>query len=104
MASDERDNPGIRIPPPLIYLAPLLSGLLLDRGFHVSFLPRSVARILGWTLLSGGVLLAGWFRQTMRNADTSIRTDKPVSSLAAGGRFVTHATPAICRWLRSTRG
>jgi protein-S-isoprenylcysteine O-methyltransferase Ste14 len=87
MANDERDNPGIRIPPPLIYLAPLVSGLLLDRRFHVSFLPRSVARILGWTLLSGGVLLAGWFRQTMRDADAPIRTDKPVPSLATGGPF-----------------
>jgi protein-S-isoprenylcysteine O-methyltransferase Ste14 len=87
MANDERDNPGIRIPPPLIYLAPLVSGLLLDRRFHVSFLPRSVARILGWALLSGGVLLAGWFRQTMRDADAPIRTDKPVPRLATGGPF-----------------
>jgi protein-S-isoprenylcysteine O-methyltransferase Ste14 len=87
VANDERDNPGIRIPPPLIYLAPLVSGLLLDRRFHISFLPRSVARILGWTLLSGGVLLAGWFRQTMRDADAPIRTDKPVPSLVTGGPF-----------------
>jgi protein-S-isoprenylcysteine O-methyltransferase Ste14 len=87
MANDERDNLRIRIPPPLIYLAPLVSGLLLDRRFHVSFLPRSVARILGWALLSGGVLLAGWFRQTMRDADAPIRTDKPVPRLATGGPF-----------------
>ena len=87
MANDERDNPGIRIPPPLIYLAPLVSGLLLDRRFHVSFLPRSVARILGWALLSGGVLLASWFLQTMRDADAPIRTDKPVPRLATGGPF-----------------
>jgi protein-S-isoprenylcysteine O-methyltransferase Ste14 len=87
MANDERDNPGIRIPPPLIYLAPLVSGLLLDRRFHVSFLPGSVARILRWPLLSGGVLLAVWFRQTMRDADAPIRTDKPVPSLATSGPF-----------------
>jgi protein-S-isoprenylcysteine O-methyltransferase Ste14 len=87
MAHDQRDNPGIRIPPPLIYLAPLVSGLLLDRRFHIPFLPRSVARVLGWTLLSGGVLLSSWFRQTMREADAPIRTDKPVPSLATGGPF-----------------
>ena len=87
MANDERDNPGIRIPPPLIYLAPLVSGLLLDRRFHVPFLPRRVAHTLGWMLLSGGVLLSGWFRRAMRAADAPIRTDKPVPSLATGGPF-----------------
>ncbi len=87
MSNDEQDNPGIVVPPPLIYLGPLALGLLLNRRFHVPFLPRGVARILGWALLSGGVLLAGWFRRTMRDADAPIRTDKPVPSLATSGPF-----------------
>jgi hypothetical protein len=33
--ADNQDNPGIRLPPPLIYLLPLLLGLLLDRKSHV---------------------------------------------------------------------
>jgi hypothetical protein len=37
MANDERDNPEIRVPPPLIYLLPLVAGLLLDRRSHVAF-------------------------------------------------------------------
>ena len=48
--ADEQDNPGIRVPPPLIYLLPLGAGLLLDRRLHVPFLPRRVARPLGWAL------------------------------------------------------
>lgn len=87
MPNDEGDNPGIQIPPPLIYVAPLLSGLLFDRKFHVPFLPRSVARLLGWTLLSSAVLLAGWSFKTMGDADAPIRTDKPVPRLATGGPF-----------------
>ncbi len=87
MSNDEQDNAGIRVPPPLIYLAPLVLGLLLDRRYHVPFLPRGMAQTLGWGLLSGGVVLAGWFLRTMQSADTSIRTDKPVSSLATGGPF-----------------
>ena len=87
MPNDEQDNAGIRVPPPLLYLAPLVSGLLLDRRYHGPFLPRGMARTLGWALLSGGVVLAGWFLRTMRSNDTSIRTDKPVSSLATGGPF-----------------
>ena len=48
--ADNQDNPGIRVPPPLIYLLPLVAGLVLDRRLHVPFLPRRVARPLGWAL------------------------------------------------------
>jgi hypothetical protein len=52
--TDEPDNPGIRVPPPPVYLLALLLGLLLDRKAHVPFLPRGVARVLGWPLVGGG--------------------------------------------------
>src|SRR3954447_10379470 len=81
------DNPGIRVPPPLIYLLALLSGLLLNRRLHVPFLPRMVARVLGWPLVGGGMALAAWFTRTMHGADTTRRPDKPVSSLVQDGPF-----------------
>ena len=59
MANDQSDNPGILVPPPLIYLLPLLSWLWLDRRVHVAFLPRGVARIVGWPLVGGAVALSG---------------------------------------------
>ncbi|CAN5686219.1 hypothetical protein BH18ACT11_BH18ACT11_19940 [soil metagenome] len=85
--TDNQDNPGIRVPPPLLYLLPLILGLLLDRRAHVPFLPRTAARGLGWSLLGGGVLLSQRFRQTMREADAPIRTDKPVPRLTTEGPF-----------------
>ena len=85
--ADDQDNPGIRVPPPLIYLLPLLVGLLLDRRSHVPFLPRRAARSLGWSLLGGGILLSRWFLQTMREADAPVRTDKPVPRLSTEGPF-----------------
>jgi protein-S-isoprenylcysteine O-methyltransferase Ste14 len=87
MADDGQDTPGIRVPPPPIYLLALLLGLLLDRRAHVPFLPRGVARVLGWPLVGGGMALAAWFVRTMRSADTTIRIDKPVSSLVQNGPF-----------------
>ena len=87
MANDEQDNPAIRIPPPLIYLLPLLLGLVLDRRAHVPFLPRGVARVLGWPLVGGGMALAVWFARTMRDADTTMHVNKPVSSLVQDGPF-----------------
>jgi hypothetical protein len=87
MPNDERDKPGIRVPPPPIYLLALLLGLLLDRRMHVPFLPRGVARVLGWPLVGGGMTLAAWFARTMRSADTTMHINKPVSSLVQDGPF-----------------
>jgi hypothetical protein len=42
--TDDRDNPGIKVAPPLIYLAPLVLGLLLDRRKRLPFLGRGAAR------------------------------------------------------------
>src|SRR5215208_2410656 len=75
---DEQDKPGIKVPPPLIYVLPLILGLLLDRKAHVPLLPRGAARSLGWPLLVGGVLLSRWFLRTMRKADAPVRTDGSV--------------------------
>jgi hypothetical protein len=56
--ADNQDNPGIRVPPPLIYLLPLVAGLALDRRFlHVPFLPRRVTRPLGWALFGSSWLV-----------------------------------------------
>ncbi len=85
--ADDQDNPGIKTPPPLIYLLALLLGLLLDRRAHVPFLPRGVVHVLGWPLVGGGMALAAWFIRTMRVANTTIRIDKPVLSLVQDGPF-----------------
>ncbi len=82
-----QDNPGINVPPPLIYVVPLILGLLLNRKVHLPFLPRSVARSLGWPLLGGGVLLSRWFLTTMHEADAPVRTDRPVPRLTTEGPF-----------------
>jgi protein-S-isoprenylcysteine O-methyltransferase Ste14 len=85
--TDDRDDPGIKVPPPLIYLVPLVLGVLLDRRRHLPFLPRGVARALGWPLIGGGLALSGWFLRTMRAADAPIRTDRPVPRLTTEGPF-----------------
>ncbi len=87
MTDNERDTPGVVAPPPLIYLGPLVLGLLLNGRFPVPFLPRGLARVLGWPLLGGGVLLMNWFFWTLRSAGTPINPEKPVSSLVTGGPF-----------------
>ena len=85
--ADEQDNPGGWVPPPLTYLLTLLLGLVLNKRFHVPFLPQGAARVLGWLLVGGGMALATWFIRTMRDADTTLDVNKPVSSLVQDGPF-----------------
>ncbi len=87
MSSDEQDKAGIIAPPPLIYLGTLFFGLLLNRRFPITLLPRKIARSLGWPLLGGGVLLLGWFEWTLRHAGTPANPYKPVSHIVTGGPF-----------------
>ena len=94
MANDDRDNPGVHVPTPLIYLLPLLLGLLLDRRSHLPFLPRGVGQIIGWPLIGGGVALLGWFLQTMRDAEAPVRCDRPVPRLTTEGPFRYSRNPA----------
>ena len=85
--ADDQGNPGIRVPPPLIYLLPLLLGLFLDSRSHVPFLPRRIRHVIGWSLVGGGALLSQWFLRTMHSAEAPIRTDKPVPRLTTNGPF-----------------
>ena len=87
MPGDEQDNPGIVAPPPLIYLGALIFGLLLNRRLPIGFLPRGIARGLGWSLLGAGALLLGWFEWAMWQADTSSNPYKPVKHIATEGPF-----------------
>jgi protein-S-isoprenylcysteine O-methyltransferase Ste14 len=94
MPSDEQDKAGVAVPPPLIYLGPLIFGLLLNRRFPIPFLPRRIARSLGWPLLGVGVLLIGWFEWAMRQACTPTNPYTPVSHMVTQGPFRYTRNPA----------
>ena len=87
MPSDEQDKAGVVAPPPLIYVGSLVLGMLLNRRFPITFLPRRIARSLGWPLLGVGVLLIGWFEWAMRQARTPANPYKPVSHMVTQGPF-----------------
>ena len=87
MSSDDQDKAGIVAPPPIIYLGALVFGLLLNRRFPATFLPSRITRTLGGSLLSGGVLLLGWFEWALRHAGTPASPYKPVSHVVTEGPF-----------------
>jgi protein-S-isoprenylcysteine O-methyltransferase Ste14 len=74
-------------PPPLIYAGTLVAGLLANRRYHVPFLPRRVARILGWPLLACGLVIGFLGSREMRRAETNVDPYKPATSVVTGGPF-----------------
>src|SRR5919199_5160233 len=94
MPSEKKNKEGAAPPPPLIYVGSLVLGLLLNRRFPMPFLPRRIARSLGWPLLGVGVLLIGWFERAMRQARTPANPYKPVSHMVTQGPFQYTRNPA----------
>jgi protein-S-isoprenylcysteine O-methyltransferase Ste14 len=70
-----------------VQAAPLVLGLVLNKKFPVSFLPRRMTRILGWPLLISGVLLWGWFIWALRRADTPISPYESATRPVTDGPF-----------------
>ena len=76
MASEHR-GPDVVAPPPLLYAAPLVGGLLLDRLLPLPSLPRGLTRPLGLAALAGGLTLTGWAVSTMARAGIALNAVAP---------------------------
>ena len=68
--SGERDIAGVIGPPPLIYLAGLGLGFLLEALLSGGSLSESIRWILGGALLVAGIALMAWWAASFRRADT----------------------------------
>jgi protein-S-isoprenylcysteine O-methyltransferase Ste14 len=84
---DIPDTPGVIAHPPLIYARALSAGLLASYFFPVTFLPRTVARVLGWPLIGSGLILDFLGDRALRNAGTNINPYEPVSTIVVDGPY-----------------
>ena len=92
MAREHR-GPDVVAPPPLLYAAPLVGGLLLDRLLPLPSLPRGLTRPLGLAALAGGLTLTGWAVSTMARAGTPIDVREAPTRLVTGGPFQHSRNP-----------
>jgi protein-S-isoprenylcysteine O-methyltransferase Ste14 len=81
------DTAGVVAPPPLIYLAAVVVGLVLRRPTPTPFLPRALGDELGIAVIVIAVALALWGVREMRRAGTSESTAVPTSALVTTGPF-----------------
>ena len=87
MPSSEGSSPGVHVPPPLVFAAGLGLGLWASTRIPSPWLPAAVCRVAGWTLIAGALVLVlpaffGFFR-----ARTTVRPDRPASSLVISGPY-----------------
>jgi len=93
LSDSEERTPGVIAPPPLLYLGPLLAGLLLDRLLPLPRLPGRL-RLAGLPLLAAGISLAGSFFVSMRRAGTPVDPYQPPTALVVDGPFRHTRNPA----------
>lgn len=87
MAETTHDNPGVKLPPPFIYIAFMAVALLIDRTFPIGVLPATLAWALGLALMAAGVLLLSPAIGTFWRAGTSMVPARPATALVTGGPY-----------------
>jgi len=87
------DHPDVIAPPPLVYLGPLLGGLLLDRLLPPPRLPGAL-RLLGLPAVAAGAGLMGWFLTSMRRMNTPVDPRQTPTALVEDGPFLYTRNPA----------
>ncbi|MDP8952882.1 MAG: isoprenylcysteine carboxylmethyltransferase family protein [Actinomycetota bacterium] len=86
-AHEAANTPGVIAPPPLIYGGALAIGLLAKALSPAGFLPRPIARALGWPLTGGGLLLGLLSYRALRSAETNVSPYEPTTALVTEGPY-----------------
>jgi protein-S-isoprenylcysteine O-methyltransferase Ste14 len=95
-------GPGVRIPPPVIFVGVMGAAWLLGRIWHVQVGPPLVP--LGATVLFLAVALIGWALVVMMRAGTDPRPDKPDTTLVEAGPFRLSRNPIYLSLLLAAAG
>lgn len=83
-------HPGVRFPPPLLFVLGLAAGWLLHREYPLPLLGgavRSVAAILGWSSILLWAVLTAWAITSFRRAHTAIIPNRPATMLVHEGPY-----------------
>ena len=85
--TERPDNPGVRFPPPLLYVAAAVAGWLLDRQWPMPIGVATPRRALAWLLIAlSVVLLTSSFRSFWRKHTSAIPI-RPATALVIAGPY-----------------
>jgi hypothetical protein len=88
------DSPGVRLPPPLLYAAAVIGGLLLNRRWALAIGAGGFGRVLASLLIAAWAVVTAISFQSFWRMHTSIVPIRPATALVIGGayRFTRNVT------------
>jgi protein-S-isoprenylcysteine O-methyltransferase Ste14 len=84
---NNRDHPDVRIPPPLIYVAGVALGFLLEKEVPVLLLPQTASRVAALLCVAVSAILTAWSIGLFRGARTSMVPIRPTTALVVSGPY-----------------
>ena len=93
MTDTNSDAPNVKIVPPLVYLAGLAVGFLANVWMPIKFIPDPLAWALGGFLIACGAILAGSALLRFKGVRTTVRPDRPASTLVIAGPYTITRNP-----------
>jgi protein-S-isoprenylcysteine O-methyltransferase Ste14 len=100
---DTVDHADVRIPPPLIYVAGFVLGLLLERVLPILVLPKIASRVAAVLCVALWAILSVWSIGLFHRARTSFLPIKPTTALVIYGPYQFTRNPMylgfICLYL-----
>ncbi|HKP20030.1 MAG TPA: isoprenylcysteine carboxylmethyltransferase family protein [Thermoleophilaceae bacterium] len=94
MVTSESDNAGVVAPPPLIFLAGLALGFVLEALLPGADLPAWLQWGLGVLLIAAGLLLLLWFNTLFSRKGTAVEPWKPTTAIVTSGPYRFTRNPA----------
>jgi protein-S-isoprenylcysteine O-methyltransferase Ste14 len=93
MADTNPDAPNVKIVPPLVYLGGLVVGFLANVWLPIKFIPDLLAWPLGGVLIACGAVLSGSALLRFKGVGTTVRPDRPASTLVIIGPYKITRNP-----------
>lgn len=87
------DNPGVRIPPPLLYAAAVIGGWLLDRQWPLPVGGGVYRMVLAWVLVAAWAVLGASAIGLFRRKQTSMLPFRPAHALIVTGPYTITRNP-----------
>jgi protein-S-isoprenylcysteine O-methyltransferase Ste14 len=88
---------GVHFPPPLLYVAGFVLGLLLERAVRLRLIgghgPRAVGMLGGWLAIAVGLGVMLWAIVTFMRARTAVLPNQPASRLVTTGLYARSRNP-----------
>ena len=90
-------GPAVKVPPPLLYLLPMLTGFLIQHFVPIRIVtgiaPTKVLNLVGAAEIFIGAALMAWAVATFRRLQTPVIPTHPARTLVAEGPFTLTRNP-----------